>query len=588
VTKVRILPEILSNKIAAGEVVDRPASVVKELVENAIDAGSNQINIDIDQGGRSLIRVSDDGCGMGHDDALLAIERYATSKLAAESDLFDIKSLGFRGEALPSIAAVSRLSLITREEQADAATEIRVEGGKVTSVLPTGAPKGTMITVRQLFFNTPARRKFMKTVSTEFGHIAEIVSCIALSRPEIRFRLTHNGKTVREWHNVRSPAVRMSDVLGENLEPLFYAVSCNTFAVALSGWVCDPIETRSSPGKIYTFVNGRFIRDRGLQRAVVDGFRGRLMKGRFPLAVLYLSVPLPEVDVNVHPTKHEVRFSRQGEVYGAIRTAVLEALNGKKEHNPGEFQPNLSSQSVIRPAGQTGIQVLPPYENAAPGVSESKSSYGENKTAAVPQQAALFTRETLRSAEVIGQFNNSYILCEKEDELLVIDQHAAHERILYERISGRAGATASLQIQKRLVPETIELGHRESAALELVLSELTRAGLEIEHFGDNTFIVKGVPEILGDKPIQPLVTEIAETVDAYGYRQEIGKAIDESIILMACHGAVKANQPLTGKQMAVIIEQLYECENPYSCPHGRPTMLSWHAGLLEKRFKRTK
>ena len=596
-SKVRILPEILSNKIAAGEVVERPASVVKELVENAIDAGSDRINIDIEQGGRSMIRVSDNGRGMGHDDALLAIERYATSKIAAEDDLFDIKSLGFRGEALPSIAAVSRFTMITRDEGSDAATEIRVEGGKIKSVQSTGAPRGTLITVRQLFFNTPARRKFLKTTATEFGHIADTIGCIALSRPEIRFRLTHNGKSVRQWHNVRTPITRVSDVLGEDLEPLLYPVSANTATMSLSGWVCDPSASRRSPARIYTFVNGRFIRDRGLQRAVADGFHGRLMKGRFPVAVLYLKLPGGDVDVNVHPTKHEVRFSRQQDIYAAVSSAVAEALGKEKMPAAQKWHQTENASEISEPPpdystrpNKRGRPPLghPPHETPpqAPLI-EKKSGADPNRAAPAPQQAHLFNRNFLRLASVIGQFKNTYILCEKDDELLLVDQHAAHERILYEHIRSRMSPDASIQVQKLLVPETIEMGYRESAALEQVLPELNRAGLEIEPFGENTFIIKAVPEILAEKQIQPLITEIAEAADASGNRQGIGDAVDACILLMACHGAIRANQPLTGIQMKALIDQLYTCENPCQCPHGRPTLIAWHTTLLEKRFKRT-
>ncbi len=621
-THVRILPEILSNKIAAGEVVERPASVVKELVENAIDAGSERISIDIEQGGRAMIRVSDIGRGMGHDDALLAIERYATSKIASESDLFNIKSLGFRGEALPSIAAVSRFTMVTRDETSEAATEIRVEGGKIKSVNPVGAPRGTMITVRQLFFNTPARRKFMKTTATEFGHIADTVACIALSRPEIRFRLTHNGKTVREWHDVRNPEVRMADVMGENLAHLLYPVSSDTPAVSLAGWVCDPSITRSTSGKIYIFVNGRFIRDRGVQHAVAEGYRGRLMKGRFPLAVLYMSVPSDDVDVNVHPTKHEVRFSRHREIYSAVNEAISQALGektGKTYFNaPGETpaepgrhvrdsktlfgkENTTENRDFLRtntpartnapedksPEEKTPEEKTPenkPMENKP---MADKPRPGPDRTAPPPQQTALFTRENLRLAAVIGQFNNTYILCEKAAELLLIDQHAAHERIIYEYIRSKTAHSPSIPVQKLLVPETIELGYRESAAVTALLPELNRTGLEIDHFGANTFIITAVPEILAEKPMQPLIVEIAEMADACGYQNRVDHAIDACRILMACHGAVRANQPLTQKQMEAIIEQLHSCENPYSCPHGRPTMITWDANVLEKRFKRT-
>ncbi len=596
----------MSNKIAAGEVVERPASVVKELVENAIDAGSDRIVVEIEQGGRAVIRVSDNGCGMGHDDALLAVERYATSKIATESDLFGIKSLGFRGEALPSIAAVSRFTMISREEQSDIGTQIQVEGGRIKAVNPTGAPRGTQITVRQLFFNTPARRKFLKTISTEFGHIAETISCIALSRPTIQFRLSHNGKIIRDWHNVRNTSTRISDVLGEDLGTLLYPVSGTNDAVSLSGWVCDPMITRSNSGKIYTFVDGRFIRDRGLQHAVIEGYRGHLMKGRFPLTVLYLGIPEGDVDVNVHPTKHEVRFARHREIYDVVKTAVARAMvektqptekpqNSAYEHEPKEdfsVKEPMSRFSDMRPTEERISTPAPPpltpkNQNAEATPDKLPDYRPDRIPSPKPSQASLFNGTFLRSATVIGQFRNTYILCEKNDALLLIDQHAAHERIIYEQLCSRMDQNGTIQIQKLLIPETIELTYRESAAIEPMIPELMRAGLEIEFFGENTFLVKAVPEILAGKQIGALITEIAEVADEIGYRKGIGAAIDECIIRMACHGAIRSNQSLTMNQMNMIMEQLQACENSNACPHGRPTMITWEVGLLERRFKRT-
>lgn len=622
--RVRILPEILSNKIAAGEVVERPASVIKELVENAIDAGSDRISVDIEDGGRKLIRVSDNGYGMSHDDALLAIERYATSKIASESDLFDIRSLGFRGEALPSIASVSRFTMITRDESSDAGTEIQVEGGKIRAVNPAGAPRGTMIEVRQLFFNTPARRKFMKTAATEFGHVADTLSCIALSRPEIRFSLTHNGKTVREWHNVRTPEARMADVLGASAVRLLYPVSGQAPAAILSGWVCDPSVNRATAGKIYIFVNGRFIRDRGIVHAVIDGFSGRLMKGRFPVAVLYLDVPAGEVDVNVHPTKHEVRFARRRDIYTTVNTAVARALAEAGTNQDALFSEAGTQRTPAgdRPAPTTfpAAKDHAPEENARmqetvqelsekipgfdpPAASEAADSFspdaasqprnpgktGHNPDASppLPQQPSLFGREDLGRASVIGQFRNSYILCEKDDELLLIDQHAAHERILYEQFLRRSASEAAVSMQRLLSPETVETGFRESAAIEAMLPGLKRAGLEIELFGPNTFAVHAVPDMLADKPAGPLLLEIAEVADATGYRQKgVERAIDACLLLMACHGAVRANQPLAEKQMKAIVDGLLDCENPSTCPHGRPIRISWSKAFLDRRFKR--
>ena len=325
---VKILPEILSNKIAAGEVVERPASVVKELVENAIDANSTQIHIDVEKGGRSLIRVADDGVGMAHDDALLSIERYATSKIYTDDDLFSISSLGFRGEALPSIAAVSRFSLITREKDDATGTEIYIEGGKILRVSDIGAPKGTMITVNNIFYNTPARRKFLKTVNTEMGHIADIVQSMALGNPHIRFKLTHNGKTVYHFTPSPDPVTRVTDILGKEVKNNLFPIKANKNGISIKGWVASDRHTRSTSRGIYIFVNQRFVRDKVILHALFEGYAGRLMKGQFPLAVVFIDLSPDRVDVNVHPTKHEIRFLDSKTVHDAVAETVATALRG--------------------------------------------------------------------------------------------------------------------------------------------------------------------------------------------------------------------------------------------------------------------
>ena len=346
-TQIKILPELLSNKIAAGEVVERPASVVKELVENSLDAGSTRIIIEIAQGGRSLIRISDNGRGMSHDDALLALERYATSKIYTDQDLFSINTLGFRGEALPSIASVSRFNLVSREASADAGTEIILEGGKIKNVAEVGAPPGTMVTVKQLFFNTPARRKFLKTVNTEMGHIADRVASIALGHPEVQFRLTHNDKIVKNWPIATSAFDRVVDVLGPNLKNDLHAIQSRSGGISISGWISSPRASRRTSRAIFMYVNGRFVRDRIVQHALFEGYSQRLVKGQFPVAVLFIGVPFEEVDVNVHPTKNEVRFARQKDVHEAVRQTVAQTLSAVDRpdwQQPAGTSPETESQ----------------------------------------------------------------------------------------------------------------------------------------------------------------------------------------------------------------------------------------------------
>ena len=336
-SRIRILPEILSNKIAAGEVVARPASVVKELVENSIDAGSTRIIVEVEQGGRKLIRVSDNGQGMGRDDALLCLERYATSKIAADPDLFAISTLGFRGEALPSIASVSRFTLVTRETNADVGTQIEVAGGRMKNVSDVGAPPGTLITVAGLFFNTPARRKFLKSIDTEMGHIADTIASMALCRPAVQFRLSHNNRIVKSWAPAAEPMDRVADVLGAAIKRELYPVEGGAGDIHVSGWIASPRMNRSTARGIYLFVNGRWVKDRVIQHALFAGYAGRLMKGQYPVSVLFLKVPFDQVDVNVHPTKHEIRFFRQKQVHDTVREAVADAL---RQSDPTRWRAN--------------------------------------------------------------------------------------------------------------------------------------------------------------------------------------------------------------------------------------------------------
>ena len=580
-SKIKILPEILSNKIAAGEVVERPASVVKELIENALDANSTRIIIEIEKGGRSLIRVSDNGTGMNRDDAMLSMERYATSKIYKDTDLFAINTLGFRGEALPSIASVSRFSLVTRDEDSQAGTEVIVEGGTVKKVSEVGAPLGTMVTVKQLFFNTPARRKFLKTVSTEMGHIADLVASIALGRPDARFRLIHNGKVVKDWSSANNPVDRVADVLGRDLINDLHRIESSAGHVSIAGWTSSPRVTRSTSRGIYVYVNGRFVRDRVIQHALFEGYGGRLMKGQFPMAALFINLPFDQVDVNVHPTKNEVRFVRQEKVHEAVKMAVAGVLDladrpewatlRLPETEPFGEKPRISEPIIDygRPK-----KVIPIQHPASSTLAQASSI-----------QAALWEKKRFGDLRAIGQFHNTYILCESADGLVLIDQHAAHERILFEKLKDRSSA-ASKPAQKLLIPETIDLGYREADILTKLIPDLKELGLAIEPFGGNTFVVKSVPALLGNREIKPLVIEIVEKMAQIGFTPGLEKAIDQCLMLMACHGAIRANQHLSDRQIKELLDQLDKCDNPSHCPHGRPTWISWTTRSLEKSFGR--
>jgi DNA mismatch repair protein MutL len=657
-SQIKILPEILSNKIAAGEVVERPASVVKELVENSLDAGSKRIFVDVAQGGRSLIRVSDNGSGMSHDDALLALERYATSKIYKDRDLFSINTLGFRGEALPSIASVSRFSMITRDESADSGTEILVDGGKIKNVTEVGAPPGTLVTVKQLFFNTPARRKFLKTVGTEMGHIADRIASIALGHPGVQFRLTHNDKIVKNWPITAAPFDRLIDVLGNDLKNDLHAVESQTDGIAMCGWISSPRATRRTSRGLYIYVNGRYVHDRIVQHAIFEGYSQRLVKGQFPVAVIFISVPFDEVDVNVHPTKNEVRFARQKDVHEAVRRTVAQTLyevdrpgwgptgasgdagrqatqrvsetkmtefglrpggayapEGKRNAEVGKKKTEFRSRNAEGGKDKTEVgnsewklisqhqdqassiehpefTAQPAPRNVQPATHDphpaSRTAQPAPRTphpAIRTTQAPIWQKKRFGDMRVIGQLHNTYIVCEAEAGLILIDQHAAHERILFETFRARsAGARPS--VQGLLVPETIELGFREAGVLAKILPDLKELGLEIEPFGGNTFVVKALPVLLAEREVKPLIVEIVETMVEIGSGPGLAEALDKCRMIMACHGAIRANQTLSEKQIKGLLNQLDDCQNPSHCPHGRPTWLRWELRTLEKSFKR--
>jgi len=618
VPRIQILPDILSNKIAAGEVVERPASVVKELLENAIDANSSRILIDIENGGRSLIRISDNGSGMNRDDALLSIERYATSKIHTDADLFSIKTLGFRGEALPSIAAVSRFSLTTRDASSETGTKILIDGGKIRNVMEVGTPVGTMIDVNNLFYNIPARRKFLKATDTEMGHILETVSAVALGCPEIGFRITHNGKTVKNWPPTDNPLDRVSSVFGQDIRGDLHKLRMESQDVTVYGWISSPSLTRSTSQKIYLYVNGRFIRDRGLQHALFEGYRGRLMKGRFPVAVLYIDVPHEQLDVNVHPTKHEVRFTGYRNVYETLKSAVFRTWDdiehkkfkpisqNQRKQNPlfpsheAEPTPAFSKnphQNKEIPFPVSSQEPLLELDDRKEIIAEEQYPYlslrhSVNHISRTPhhddpemQKEHVPSTETQAQLAVIGQLHNTYIVCESENELILFDQHAAHERILFEHLKRKSKITGSLA-QKLLIPEIIDLGYQESITLEKLIPGLLHYGLEMEPFGGTAFAVKTIPSLISDKEVKPFIMEMVESITDIGFSDGIEKILDECLILMACHGSIRANQALSVKEMTGLIDQLASCENPSHCPHGRPIRISWPIVELEKKFKR--
>lgn len=618
-SEIRILPEILTNKIAAGEVVERPGSVVKELLENALDAGADRISIEVSDGGKSLIRVSDNGCGMDRDDALLCLERYATSKIRTDADLFEIHTLGFRGEALPSIASVSALTLTSRSANDESATVIKVEAGRMLDVAETGAPVGTVVSVSRLFFNVPARKKFLKSAATEMGHVAEIVTSAALCRPDVSFTLIHNGREVFSWPAAKDRAARFHAVLGHETGRDLFPVFFETEAASVSGVLAPPAISRSTTRSLYLFVNRRVVADRLLMHAVMEGFSGRLTRGRYPVAVVSVDVPYAEVDVNVHPAKAQVRFARSREVHAALVRAVSKALSeseaaGVPWEPPPSTLPQPSAPAFSGSGGRTGesasageavardlglggiparfsVPPAPSRQKAGAGTSlaEPEAAFEARRTSppAPPAQEAVFPKraDAPQPFRVIGQMRSSYILCESGQGLVIIDQHAAHERVMFEKFRSQLLA-GRVESEILLFPETLTLSHAEADALSGILPEISRMGLEVEPFSGNAFVVKAAPSFLGGRPLAQLVRQLSEKALEMESANDLSRILDECAALTACHGAVRANQALSLEEMKRLVSDLAACSDPAHCPHGRPTWLVLTTSEIERDFKR--
>jgi len=608
VATIKVLPETLSNKIAAGEVVERPASVVKELMENALDAGATRITVSVEKGGRTLIQVVDNGTGMTPDDALLSIERYATSKIYDDRDLFAIDTLGFRGEALPSIASVSRLTLETRHQSRDAGLRVEMSGGTLGRVTEIGAPIGTLVAVRDLFFNTPARRKFLKTVATEMSHISEVVTNMAMGWPRVAVTLRHDGREVKSWPAAADPADRVAEVVGRGIGGDLLRVDRSADEAVVTGWIASSGVTRSTTRGIYLYVNGRYIRDRMIQRALFSGYRGRIMKGQFPVAVLFVSVPPERVDVNVHPAKSEVRFSDSQQIHRIIEAAVFDTLvsagrpgrtvslgpafpreaapsfrAGAASGSDVSFDPRPMSCETPAPSrmaeGAAGYRISETFPDDVAGMDQPF------RTVSLPVQAPVWEKRFFADLVVIGQFRGTYILCEAGDTLIIIDQHAAHERIYFEQLTSRAAEIRQAS-QRLVIPETIDLNYREADILRSLIPSFDTVGMEIEPFSGNTFAVKSLPSFLSGRSATPMIVDILEKTAAVGVTTGIDRIVEESLMLMACHGAIRANHRLSTLEIRYLLEQLDACENPSHCPHGRPTWIQWPARFLEKAFHR--
>ena len=617
------LPPGVVNKIAAGEVIERPASVVKELLENSIDAGATRIDVTVEQGGSELVRISDNGCGIRAEQLPLAVASHATSKIRDADDLFHVRSLGFRGEALASIAEVSQFLLRSRPADADAGAELAVTGGHLGQVTPCGCPVGTTIEVRNLFYNTPVRRKFLRTTQTEMGHVLESFTRIALACPDRHLTLRHNDRTIYDlpavdrWHD------RIAAFFGDELGDSLIWIESDHEGVHLDGYVADPSVSRGNNRLQYLLLNGRHIRDRSLQHALGEAYRGLLLTGRFPVAFLRLEVPAEMVDVNVHPAKLEVRFADGRQLYsqllgtlrnkflttdltaraqlesgaeaaataedaGLSRATIEQQWEATRSWARGDAATSSSSSShpatpslpwnsgavpEFRPFGQAGERAARPAEFASAGAD-----------LAAPRLDAEHAWPRRPMGDGL-QIHNRYLVAEDDEGLIVIDQHALHERILYEQLRERV-LSGTLESQRLLVPEPVTLSPTETAAALEARESLARLGMEVEPFGGDTVLVSSYPAMLANfnpsEVLRQVVTQLLDS-DKTPDRRDL---LDELLHMIACKAAIKAGDRLSREEVQALLEQRHHYQDAHHCPHGRPTALVFTNAELDKRFKR--
>jgi DNA mismatch repair protein MutL len=663
--RIRLLPEQVANQIAAGEVIERPASVVKELVENALDAQATRVTVEVQAGGRSLVRVVDDGLGMSRDDALLCLERHATSKIRRAEDLAAIATMGFRGEAVPSIASVSRFTLTTRERASDSpeGTHVLINGGKIIEVKAAGSAPGTTIEVRQLFFNLPARRKFLRTEETETAHIQHYLTLAALAYPEVAFTFQRDGRLIWQLPAVKTGgdvATRLA-ALRERLRALYGAeqklltvdystempspndpedatgtppstLNSQTSTVfRLWGFIGAPGVSRSNREDQHLFVNRRPVENRGLNFALLEGYHTALMKGRYPVCCLFLEIDPAAVDVNIHPAKREVRFHREAEVRRLVAQAVRQTLlnfhSSKPEaakpkaevHGPASAVVEPSGTQAVRPAEQSALPNFPsalkpsPVQSAKPSTQQpalrmgfspmppssgpipnpsppapaphvTHATHVTNATPPSPSEPVPLLNVPLRLIGVVGRL---YVVLESDRGLVLLDQHAAHERILFEQMLNRLEQHDQAPSQRLLLPETVELAARDASFLREQLPALTRLGVGLSEFGERTFLLDALPPFVKAPDARRFVLELVDELKAAGRELNSLRLGEHTVAKTVCRHAVKANDPLAGRELESLVEELRHCAMPYTCPHGRPTLIEMNFRELEKKFGRT-
>jgi len=612
--QIRLLSETVASQVAAGEVVERPASVVKELIENSIDAGARKIDVMIRRGGISLVRVIDDGCGMDRDDALLSLERHATSKIRTATDLQAVSTLGFRGEALPSIASVSRFRLTTREAHAVAGTEIIVNGGKLDVVRDGGEAPGTQVEVRSLFYNLPARRKFLRSENTESRNIEHQIHLQAIGHPQIGFSLLRDDRVLFQLPAAATLSDRIRDLFGvELLQRLVAVMSTGSSKIRISGFIGQAGLSRQSRTQQLVFVNGRAIESSLITAAIREGYHTALMKGQYPVTFFFLEIDPASVDVNVHPAKREVRFRDPTGVREAIVQCIQQILEAGRAAWQEKFRAPVSVPTVagktapelrLRPeefAPEESHRELPhlgPAVGTTAGVSSAASgmeivgqprklsglpaSDSASEALGVQQQAGTAAQ---RQFQIIGVLSKLYVLMENADGLVLVDQHAAHERILFEELRRRM-EEQGVPTQKLLLPQTFDVPPRDADWIERNLSILQRMGIGIESFGPGTFKIDSLPSFLDVSDPAQFIRKVIDDLKSASNTASAMRLGEEMIAKSVCRHAVKANDPLRYPEVEKLIRDLLDCDLPYCCPHGRPTMIQISLAALEKKFGR--
>ena len=596
--KIVVLPEDLTNKIAAGEVVERPSSVVKELMENSLDAGATDIIIELENGGKKFIKVIDNGKGIDSEDVVLAFERYATSKIYTFDDIYKVRSFGFRGEALPSIASISRVELITRKKESLSGTKVMVEGGEIKEVVETGCPVGTSVSVSDIFYSVPVRKKFLKKDSTEQGHCIDIITKLALPHPDVRVKVVANGREILNIPRTKDLSERVSLVLGGGLRKNILYVKGKSGDVRLSGFISRPYFTRSNTKGLFYYVNKRFVRDTLLNSAVMTSYRKLIEAKRYPSVVLFFDLSPDDVDVNVHPAKMEVRFRNPGDIYEIVLEALTRVLAGI----------SAVSEMSSFPTPEGGGEGFQKYRG---GVEEALKRYTLSSGTKIPQfppflkpphegfsegsptaeQAGMwkiYNEEELSfsSLEYMGQIAATYLVFSYPDGILLIDQHAAHERVLFEKFR-KVSPGQKVASQRLLIPEIVSLPPGDFTLLMEYAGMLEDVGIEVEQYGGNTVVVKSIPAVLpGDIESRTMLLDIIEEFSKTGKSLSIEVAKDKIFTVLSCKGAIKANHRLTKPEVDNLCKELDLTPFASTCPHGRPVYIQFSVRELEKMFKR--